>query len=452
MRVAILGLGEAGRAFAQAFTTAGHRVHGYDPADVDTPADVVRETSILDAVSGTALVLSFTTARHAVSAAAEAGPGLSGSALYVDLNAASSTAKREAAAALDSPEAFVDGAVLGSVLQYGVKVHLLLAGPRADEAAQLFSEIGTRTEPVSQEIGAASQRKLLRSVFVKSLAALLAETMDAARASGDESWITEQVAAWLSDGTTTIERLDRTTRLHAERRSHELVDSLATLAALGVESSVAAGALATHRRFARQSQSGAPATLSDALAQVPTAALGDAQSRRGVLHSAITPVWTAPSVAGRAFTIETRAGDNQAIHDAIDDVRPGDVVMIDGRGHTERALIGDLIAERLRDAGAVGVVLDAAVRDPSGIAEIGLPAYARAITPAGPYRHGPGRHQVAISLGGVVCHPGDWVVADEDGVIVIPALDGEKVLHGGQQKIAAEARQRQAHRERLGTS
>lgn len=442
MRVAILGLGEAGRTFASAFLEADWSVHGYDPGPVDTPVGVIRESSIPDAVAHADLTLSFTTARFAVDAAREAAPALGADSLYVDLNAATPSIKAAASEAIGSAEGFVDGAVLGSVLQFGAGVHILLSGGDAERASTFIRQVGAQTDVVGSAIGAASQRKLIRSVFVKSLAALLAETMDAARTSGDETWLKHQVAEWLTNGTETIERLDHTTRLHAERRSHELVDSLSVLNTLGVQSSVVAGALDTHLRFAReQAKAGG---LSAALAEIPTPALGDAQSRRGLLHSAISPVWDAPRVAGRAFTIETRPGDNQAIHQAIAEIKPGDLVMIDGGGHTERALIGDLIAERLRDAGAVGVVLDAAVRDPRGIAEVGLPTFARAVTPAGPYRNGPGRHRIPISIGGVVCQPGDYVVADEDGVIVIPALRTEEVLRGGQEKIASETRQREA--------
>lgn len=442
MRVSILGLGEAGQVFSSACVAAGWDVVAYDPAKTPTPGNVTRFDSIKEAVTDADLILSLTTARFSLGAAAEAGPHLSSDAVFVDLNAASPERKRDVADALGDPSKLIDGAVLGSVMKFGPKVTILLAGVQTQKASTMLSQIGAETTIVSANIGSASQRKLVRSVFVKSLAALIAESMDAARAFNGEQWLKEQIAEWLTDGDATIKRLDYTTRLHADRRSHELEDSLDVLAELGITSSVAEGALATHLRYAR-SDSG---DLTEALAAVPTPALGDANQRRGLMHSAIKPVWESPRIAGRAFTIETRAGDNKAIHDAINHIRPGDVVVIDGRGDTERALIGELIAERLRDAGAAGVVLDAAVRDASGIAEINFPTFARAITPAGPYRHGPGRHQVPVSIAGVACHPGDYIVADEDGVIVIPALGAETILRGGQAKLEAEAKQSEAHR------
>ncbi|MCF2573991.1 transferase [Brevibacterium sp. UCMA 11754] len=442
MRVSILGLGEAGRVFSSAFATAGWGVSAFDPADTPTPENVARFDSVGPAVADADLILSLTTARFAAGAAADAGPHLKNDAVFIDLNAASPGRKREIATALGNETQLVDGAVLGSVMKFGPNVTVLLAGSRAQSGASLLSQIGAETVVVSEQIGSASQRKLVRSVFVKSLAALIAESMDAARAFDGEQWMKEQIAEWLNDGDSTINRLDHTTRLHAGRRSHELEDSLGVLAELGVTSTVTEGALATHLRYARSKAD----DLAAALAEVPTPALGDANERRGLMHSAIKPVWASPRIAGRAFTIETRAGDNKAIHDAIADIRPGEVVVIDGRAETERALIGELIAERLRDAGAAGVVLDAAVRDASGIAELDFPTFARAVTPAGPYRHGPGRHQVPISIGEVVCHPGDYIVADEDGVIVLPGLQAESILRGGLAKLDAEAKQSAAHR------
>lgn len=445
MRVSILGLGEAGRVFSSAFAAEEWEVAAFDPADTPTPENVIRFDSVEGAVTNADLILSLTTARFSTGAAAEAGPHLNNNAVFVDLNAASPSQKREVADALGDPSKFVDGAVLGSVMKFGPNVTILLAGVQAQRSSALLSQIGAETTILSDDIGSASQRKLVRSVFVKSLAALIAESMDAARAFGGELWLKGQIAQWLTDGDDTIDRLDHTTRLHAGRRSHELEDSLDVLAELGITSTVAEGALATHLRYARSDAD----DLTEALTEVSTPALGDANQRRGLLHSAIKPIWGSPRIAGRAFTIETRAGDNKAIHDAIEHIRPGDVVVIDGRGDTERALIGELIAERLRDSGAVGVVLDAAVRDTNGIAEINFPTFARAITPAGPYRHGPGRHQVSVSIGGVACHPGDYIVADEDGVMVIPALEAEPILRGGRAKLEAEAKQSGAHRHHI---
>lgn len=449
MKVAILGLGEAGSVFAAAYADAGWEVVGYDPADVLVDERVQRASTIVEAVSGSALVLSLTTARHAVGAAKEAGLALGSDAVFVDLNVATPALKREVREGLGHGARVVDGAVLGSVKKHGAGVHLLLSGNAVEQATQALQIVGARVDPLEGEIGDASQRKLLRSVFVKGLAALISETMDAARAAGDEQWIKEQMAEWLDDGESTIERLQSTTRIHAVRRSHELSDSLQTLRELGVDSSVALGALQTHLRYAREGAMEPQGGLVENLAAVPTSAIGDMRERRGMLDSAIKPVWPSGAIAGRAFTIETRPGDNKVIHEALDLLEPGDILVVDGGGDSQRALIGELIGERARDLGAEGMVIDGAVRDVQELQGIGFPVWARAISPAGPYRDGPGRIGGIISIGGVVCSTGDVVVADADGVIVLPALEAERSLRGGLEKLDREEKQRQAWRRKV---
>ena len=162
-------------------------------------------------------------------------------------------------------------------------------------------------------------------------------------------------------------------------------------------------------------------------ALLPTANIGDAQERFGVPRG-ITPVWSGARVAGRAFTVQTRAGDNLFVHRALELASPGDVLVVDGGGDTTRALIGDLIGLKAQRAGIAGFVVDGAVRDADALAELGLPVFARAVTPAGPYKHGPGRLDVAVAIGGVVVTPGDLVVGDADGVVVVRAADVETVL------------------------
>ncbi|NUL45425.1 DUF1932 domain-containing protein [Cellulosimicrobium funkei] len=449
MIIAVLGLGEAGSVFASAYADAGWNVVGYDPADVQVDERIQRAASIAEAVSGADVVLSLTTARHAVGAAREAAPVLKSTAVFVDLNVATPALKHQVREALGEGVLVADGAVLGSVQKHGAGVHLLLSGNAVEQAARALEVVGARVDPLDGDMGDASRRKLLRSVFVKGLAALISESMDGARAAGDEQWIKAQMAEWLQDGDATIERLQSTTRVHAVRRSHELSDSLQTLRELGVESSVAMGALQTHLRYAREGAAESAPGLAEKLAVVPTSAIGDMRQRRGMLDSAISRVWPSAPIAGRAFTVETRPGDNRAIHEALERVEPGDVLMVDGGGDTQRALMGELIGERARDLGVAGMVIDGAIRDVLDLQEIGFPVWARAVSPAGPYRDGPGRLGGPISLGGVVCSTGDMVVADADGVIVLPALEAESALQGGLEKLAREDEQRQAWRRQM---
>ncbi|NQX28685.1 methyltransferase [Microbacteriaceae bacterium VKM Ac-2854] len=175
-----------------------------------------------------------------------------------------------------------------------------------------------------------------------------------------------------------------------------------------------------------------PAPLvSDALVErartVPTANIGDAQERFGIAPG-LHPVWKGARLAGRAFTVWTRPGDNLLIHDALRAAAPGDVIVVNGGGDVTRALIGDLIGLRAATTGIAGFVIDGAVRDADTLGEMGFPVFARGVSPAGPYKHGPGRLDEPVAISGVVCSPGDLVVADADGVVIVQAAAAATVI------------------------
>ncbi|KNY05228.1 RraA family protein [Microbacterium sp. GCS4] len=168
-------------------------------------------------------------------------------------------------------------------------------------------------------------------------------------------------------------------------------------------------------------------------ARIPAANIGDGMDRLGLMDGGISPVWTGAAIAGPAFTCWTRSGDNLFIHKAIDEAQAGDVIVVNGSGDSTRALIGELIAARAKAKGIAGFVIDGAVRDADGMREYGMPVFARAVTPAGPYKHGPGRLQVPIAVGGVAVNPGDIIVADADGVAVVPLAQAADIV------VAAES-------------
>ncbi len=169
------------------------------------------------------------------------------------------------------------------------------------------------------------------------------------------------------------------------------------------------------------------------LGLLPTCNIGDAMERLGVLDSRIKPVWSGGHLAGPAFTVWTRAGDNAFLHRALAEAAPGDVVVVNGQGDESRALMGELMAARARNSGIAGFVIDGAVRDAVGLKRIGVPIFARATCAAGPYKHGPGALELPIAVGGVAVLPGDIVVGDDDGVVIIPLARAEEIA------IAAEA-------------
>lgn len=183
-------------------------------------------------------------------------------------------------------------------------------------------------------------------------------------------------------------------------------------------------------------------TAADALtrlAQIPTANIGDAVDRLGLADGAIGPVWEGARLAGPAFTCWTRSGDNLPIHQAVDAAQPGDIIVINGGGDESRALIGELLALRAKAKGIAGFVIDGAVRDADGLREYGMPVFARSVTPAGPYKNGPGRLQVTIALGGVAVAPGDLVFGDADGVAIVPLADAAEVAEKAEAVQSREA-------------
>lgn len=179
------------------------------------------------------------------------------------------------------------------------------------------------------------------------------------------------------------------------------------------------------------------------LATLPAANVGDAQERLGSA-SGLHAVWPGARLAGPAFTVWTRPGDNLVIHQALDRAQPGDVVVVNGGGDESRALIGDLIGARARSLGIAGFVIDGAVRDAEALAACGTPVFARAVTPAGPFKSGPGRLQQPIAVAGVVVMPGDLVVADADGVVVVPRSDAAAVVERAERIETEEAEKRAA--------
>lgn len=127
------------------------------------------------------------------------------------------------------------------------------------------------------------------------------------------------------------------------------------------------------------------------------------------------------SLCGLACTVKVFPGDNLMVHKALDIARPGEVVVVDASGARGNAVLGDLICAKARHRGIAAFVVDGLVRDLPAVREIGLPVFARGTTPVGPLHRGPGEINYPVVCGGVVTHPGDIVVADEAGMVVVPA-------------------------------
>ena len=152
---------------------------------------------------------------------------------------------------------------------------------------------------------------------------------------------------------------------------------------------------------------------------LPVANIDDNMERTAAVESSIVPIGKG-QLLGTAFTVQVAQGDNLMFHAAMDLAKPGDVIVIDAGGFTERAIFGELMATYCKVRGIRGIVCDGAIRDAEGLAAMeDFPVYAKAVTPNGPYKNGPGQINVPVVIGGKVVYPGDIVVGDSDGVLFI---------------------------------
>lgn len=164
-------------------------------------------------------------------------------------------------------------------------------------------------------------------------------------------------------------------------------------------------------------------------AGIPVAIVGDVSNRLFCFPAGFTNYsCKAASFAGPAFTVRVRPGDNLFLHKALDTARPGDVVVCDAGGALENAVMGEMMGRYAASRGVAAVVIDGAVRDRAGLAKLDIPVFARGITPNGPWKDGPGEIGYPVAAGGLSVHPGDLVIGDGDGVLVLPRADAEAII------------------------
>lgn len=237
--VTVLGLGEAGGRLAADLVSAGVEVHGYDLVTSRRPEGVIHAEEPSAAVSGSTVVLVLTTASAALAAADAALSGLRPGVIYADLNTTSPALKRELAALVAGAGArFADVALLGPVPARGLGTPTLASGPGAQAFAEAFEPLGMPVEVVSDRPGDAAVLKLVRSVFMKGLAASALESLRAADAAGHARWLEREIAAVV--GVPLLERLVEGSRRHAARRVDEMEAARDLLLELGVEPRIAA--------------------------------------------------------------------------------------------------------------------------------------------------------------------------------------------------------------------
>lgn len=170
---------------------------------------------------------------------------------------------------------------------------------------------------------------------------------------------------------------------------------------------------------------------------IPTSNINDNMNRLFCMKHEIKP-YNHHQLLGTAITVKSPIGDNAVIHKALDIAQPGDVLVIDGAGALDRALIGEIMVAYAEGKGLSGFVIDGAVRDVAGLKHSSIPVYAAGATPQGPYKNGPGEINVPISCGGQVVFPGDILVGDQDGIVVIRPEIAEALAKVSRKKLEIE--------------
>jgi RraA family protein len=189
----------------------------------------------------------------------------------------------------------------------------------------------------------------------------------------------------------------------------------------------------------RDFQRVAPGVVARAAA-FQAAILADVAGRRGTLNGRISALSPSMKLAGPALTVEVRAGDNLMIHAALLLAKPGDVLVIDGKADRTCALMGAIMVNQCKAIGIAGIVIDGPVRDSEEIREMGFPVFSLGTNPNGPTKLVPGRINWPVSVGGVAINPGDLIVGDADGVVVVEREKAESLLDLAATKLAEETK------------
>jgi 4-hydroxy-4-methyl-2-oxoglutarate aldolase len=168
---------------------------------------------------------------------------------------------------------------------------------------------------------------------------------------------------------------------------------------------------------------------------IPTTCISDAMDGLNNFHPAIKPLKEDYKVAGRAFTVKIPVGENLAVLEAISKAKRGDILVVDAKGDQYRAIAGDFVVGMAQTLGIGGLVVDGVIRDIVGVKALNFPVFSRGTTVAASSKAGVGEVNVPISCGGVPVNPGDIIVADSDGVVVIPQAREQELLADSLEKL-----------------
>ncbi|MFI0373123.1 4-carboxy-4-hydroxy-2-oxoadipate aldolase/oxaloacetate decarboxylase [Actinomadura sp. 1N219] len=190
----------------------------------------------------------------------------------------------------------------------------------------------------------------------------------------------------------------------------------------------------------------ADATLVDALAGHGVATVHEAMGRSGYLGPSIRPVHLGSRIGGSAVTVLSWPGDNLMIHVAVEQCRPGDVLVVATTSPSTDGMFGELFATALQHRGVRGLVIDAGVRDVAELHAMGFPVWSAAVSAQGTVKATPGSVNVPVTIGGQVIRPGDTILADDDGVLCVPREDAASAVAAARARAAKEEATREAFR------